>query len=95
MPAAAQHPARAGVSGGAHRAAGVDGVEDPQAQRAEPPVMDAGTVNRSKNRSHTPMPFSIVTALNPALSTTPQNRPRTPPGMTPRPVRSATLPPPR
>ena len=40
MPAAAQHPARAGVSGGAHRAAGVDGVADPQAQRAEPPVMD-------------------------------------------------------
>ena len=40
MPAAAQHPARAGVSGGAHRAAGIDGVADPQAQRAEPPVMD-------------------------------------------------------
>ena len=40
VPAAAQHPARSSVSGGAHRATGVDGVADPQAQRTEPPVMD-------------------------------------------------------
>ena len=40
VPAAAQHPARAGVSGGAHGTAGVDGVADPQAQRSESPVMD-------------------------------------------------------